>query len=192
MSRIDAATARSLIASDPGVRVLDVRTPGEFASAHIAGAVNLPLDQAGARLRDAVAGVDGRVLLVCQSGVRAERARSALGDAGPAGVAVLDGGMNAWTASGGAVERGRARWALERQVRLVAGSVVLASVVASLWIPAAAAVAALIGAGLAVAALTDTCAMGMLLAKLPYNRAGGVDVEAAIARLRQGPSEAGA
>ncbi|GII85101.1 sulfurtransferase [Sphaerisporangium siamense] len=192
MSRIDAATARSWMASDPGVRVLDVRTPGEFASAHIAGAVNLPLDQAAAHLRRAVAGVDGRVLLVCQSGARAERARTALGDTGPAGVAVLDGGMNAWTASGGPVARGRARWSLERQVRLVAGSVVLASVVASLWIPAAAAVAALIGAGLTVAALTDTCAMGMLLAKLPYNRAGGVNVEAAIARLRQGPSEAGA
>lgn len=68
----------------------------------------------------------------------------------------------------------------------------LTAAVASLWAPPAVFVAGFVGAGLTFAALTDTCAMGMMLAKLPYNRAGGVDVEAAIARLRQGSSRAGA
>ncbi|MFI7131398.1 rhodanese-like domain-containing protein [Nonomuraea sp. NPDC050153] len=190
MSHIDAACARSLIAANPDVSVVDVRTPAEFASAHIDGAINLPLDQIEGHLRRIVTEAGGRLLLICQSGSRAERARSALHDAGPADVVVLEGGMNAWIASGAPVNRGRVRWALERQVRLVAGSLVFASVVAGLWVPAAALVAALVGAGLAVAALTDTCAMGMLLAKLPYNRAGGVDVETAIARLRRASSTA--
>ncbi|MDA0632067.1 rhodanese-like domain-containing protein [Nonomuraea sp. MCN248] len=188
MSRIDAASARSLIAANPDVLVVDVRTPAEFESAHIDGAVNLPLDQVDAHLRRIVADAGGRMLLICQSGARAERARTALDAAGVSDLAVLDGGMNAWIASGAPVTRGRPRWTLERQVRLVAGSVVLASVLLSLWIPAAVFVAAFIGAGLTFAALTDTCAMGMLLAKLPYNRAGGADVEAAIARMARRPS----
>jgi hypothetical protein len=65
-------------------------------------------------------------------------------------------------------------------------------VVASLWFPAAVLVAAFVGAGLTLAALTDTCAMGMLLARLPYNRAGGVNAEAALARLRRGSTRPGA
>ncbi|MEU8403629.1 rhodanese-like domain-containing protein [Nonomuraea sp. NPDC048892] len=184
MSPIDAATARSLIEANPDVLVVDVRTPAEFGSAHIDGAINLPLDQVDAHLRRVVADAGGRLLLICQSGNRAERARTALSDAGLSDVAVLDGGMNAWIAAGAPVNRGRARWTLERQVRLAAGSIVLTSIVASLWIPAAVLVAALAGAGLTLAALTDTCAMGLLLARLPYNRAAGVDVEAALARLR--------
>ncbi|PZG21099.1 rhodanese-like domain-containing protein [Nonomuraea aridisoli] len=192
MSRIDAASARSLIAADPDVLIVDVRTPAEFESAHIDGAINLPLDQVDAYLRRIVSDAGGRMLLICQSGARAERARSALTGAGLADVAVLDGGMNAWIASGAPVDRGRVRWSLERQVRLVAGGVVLASAVAGLWFSPAGLIAAFIGAGLTVAALTDTCAMGMLLSKLPYNRAGGVNAEAAIARLRQGASRSGA
>lgn len=192
MSHIDATSARSLIAANPDVLVVDVRTPAEFESAHIDGAINLPLDQIDALMRRLVTDVGGRMLLICQSGNRAERARSALSDAGLTDVAVLDGGMNAWIAAGAPVNRGRARWALERQVRLVAGSIVLASVVASLWFPAAVLVAAFVGAGLTLAALTDTCAMGMLLARLPYNRAGGVNAEAALARLRRGSTRPGA
>lgn len=192
MSRIDAASARSLIAADPDVLVVDVRTPSEFESAHIDGAINLPLDQVEAHLRRIVADADGRMLLICQSGGRAERARAALSEAGLTGVAVLDGGMNAWNAIGAPVNRGQARWMLERQVRLVAGSLVLASAVASLWVPAAVFVAAFVGAGLTFAALTDTCAMGLLLSRLPYNRAGGVDLEAALTRLRRNSTRAGA
>ncbi|MEU6795552.1 rhodanese-like domain-containing protein [Nonomuraea wenchangensis] len=184
MSFIDAAAARALIAADPHVLVVDVRTPAEYGTAHIDGAVNLPLDQVDAHLRRIVADAGGRLLLVCQSGRRAERARAALSDAGLPDAVVLDGGMNAWIASGAPVNRGRARWPLERQVRLAAGSIVLTSVVASLWVPGMVLVAGFVGAGLTFAALTDTCAMGLLLSRLPYNRAGGVDVEAALTRLR--------
>ncbi|TMS00597.1 rhodanese-like domain-containing protein [Nonomuraea basaltis] len=192
MSHIDPTSARSLIAADPYVLVVDVRTPAEFESAHIDGAVNLPLDQVDAHLRRIVTSAGGRMLLICQSGNRAERARTALAGAGLADVAVLDGGMNAWIAAGGPVNRGRPRWALERQVRLVAGSIVFTAAVAGFWVPAAALVAAFIGGGLTVAALTNTCTMGLLLSKLPYNRVGGADVEAAIARLRGGRSSADA
>jgi hypothetical protein len=62
------------------------------------------------------------------------------------------------------------RWALERQIRLVAGSIVLLAIIASIWWSPARYVAGAIGLGLTVAAITDTCLMGKLLMKLPYNR----------------------
>src|SRR5690606_36632127 len=126
----------------------------------------------------------GRILLMCQSGNRATQACRKLVNAGLSSASVIEGGMNAWIAAGGPVERGRQRWSLERQVRLVAGLIVLLSVLASIWLPPARFVAGFIGAGLVFAALTNTCAMGMLLAKLPYNRGAVCDVNAALGRLR--------
>ncbi|MEU8251563.1 rhodanese-like domain-containing protein [Nonomuraea sp. NPDC048916] len=180
---------RSLVATNPDVLVVDVRTPAEFGTAHIPGALNLPLDQVDAHLRRIVTDAGGTMVLICQAGGRAAKAREALEGAGLTDVAVLDGGMNAWIAAGAPVNRGRQKWSLERQVRLTAGGIVLASVVAGAWVPAATIVAGLVGAGLTIAALTDTCAMGMLLARLPYNRGGGVDVDATIAQLGRCPAK---
>lgn len=174
---VDVTTARALIADDPDLLVVDVRTAAEFETAHIDGAINLPLDQIDGNLRQ-LAG--RRLLLICQSGNRATRAQRRLRAAGLSGAVVLSGGMNTWIASGAPVVRGRQKWSLERQVRLVAGGIVLASIVADLWLPGARFVGALVGAGLVFAAVTDTCAMGALLARLPYNR-GRTDAATAMA-----------
>ena len=48
---------------------------------------------------------------------------------------ILDGGITAWEAKGFAVNRGAQRWDLERQVRLVAGSIVLSSILGSIAVP---------------------------------------------------------
>ncbi|GII75711.1 sulfurtransferase [Sphaerisporangium rufum] len=188
---IDPATARALIAQNLDVRVVDVRTPAEFETAHIGGAINLPVDQLDAHASRIVAGIGGPLLLVCQTGNRATRAHrrlseAGLSEAGPPGAVVLEGGMNAWTATGAPVLRGRRKWDMERQVRLVAGGVVLASIVTGRWLPAARSAGAFVGAGLVGAALTDTCAMGSLLARLPYNRGAGADVDTALAALGGG------
>jgi rhodanese-related sulfurtransferase len=138
VSSVDVASARHLIATDPDTLVVDVRTPAEFGAAHIREAVNLPLDQVDAHLRRIVDDAGGRMILVCQGGSRAERCRATLAAAGLSDVAVLAGGMNAWAAAGAPLVHGVPRWSLERQVRLVAGLVVLLSVVAALawrWPP---------------------------------------------------------
>ena len=113
-------------------------------------------------------------MLVCRSGTRACEAHQYLAGVGVDRVHVLDGGLTAYTAAVGArdatVVRGRARWALERQVRLVAGSLVLAGLGVGMRFPAGRLLAAGIGAGLTVSAMTDTCTLGRLLAALPYNR----------------------
>jgi rhodanese-related sulfurtransferase len=185
-SGIDVPSARALIEGNPDTLVVDVRTPAEFETAHIEGAINLPLDQVDAHLGRIVSDAGGRMVLICQSGARAGQACTTLAGAGLADAAVMTGGMNAWIAAGGPIRAGRQRWSLERQVRLTAGLIVFTMVLLSIWFPVTSVVAGAVGAGLAVAALTNTCAMGALLARLPYNRAGGVDVDAAIARLRRG------
>lgn len=96
---------------------------------------------------------------------------------------VLDGGIVAWLSTGGAVNHGPARWDLERQVRLTAGSIVLASVLGSVVVPQLKWVAGAVGAGLTGAALTNSCLMGKVLSKLPYNRGASCDIDTVLGRL---------
>ncbi|MEV4346502.1 rhodanese-like domain-containing protein [Actinoplanes sp. NPDC049596] len=178
---VDAGTLRDLLTSADGSRVLDVRTPGEFDSAHIPGAYNVPLDLLREHRAELLAHLDDQIVLVCRSGARATQAFT---DIGLPNVKILEGGMLAWQAADAPVNRIRPRWDLERQVRLVAGGIVLAGILGSLLVPGLQWVAALVGAGLAIAALTNTCAMGMLLAKLPYNRGATCDLDSIVGRLR--------
>jgi rhodanese-related sulfurtransferase len=163
-------TARSAGAAAP--TLIDVRTPAEYETAHIPGSINIPLPLVQQHATDLAGDLDGPVVLVCQAGGRARTAHAALTEAGAQQLAVLDGGIAAHTTAGQPVRRGRPRWALERQVRLVAGGLVAGSILASLRFPKSRFLAGGIGAGLTTAALTDTCAMGAALARLPYNRGG--------------------
>jgi rhodanese-related sulfurtransferase len=155
--------------TSPRPTVVDVRTPAEFEAAHIPGAVNVPLDELHASLDELRAVLDDHhdVVLVCRSGTRAGQARHALGLG-----RVLSGGIADWERTGGPLNRGRQAWELERQVRLAAGSLVFAAVLGSTVAPRAKWLAGFVGGGLAVAALTDTCALGMALARMPWNRRG--------------------
>lgn len=182
-TRVDATTLEQWLDQGVDVRVLDVRSPAEFEGVHIPGAYNVPLDTLGEHAEDIQRHVDEPVVLVCRSGMRASQAEQRLAAAGMGNVKVLDGGMMAWERIDGNVRRGQARWDIERQVRLVAGSIVLISIIVSIWVPAARFVAGFIGAGLTFAALSNTCAMGMLLSKLPYNRSNTCDVNAVVDQL---------
>jgi len=180
---LDAATLRELIDSGRSPRLLDVRTPAEFETAHIPGAYNVPLDllrEHRDELRNHLA--EG-VVLICRSGVRAGQAGQALAGTGLPNLTVLDGGMLAWQATAAPVTQGRRRWDLERQVRFVAGSIVLLSVLGSVFVPGLKWVAGFIGAGLTFAAVSNTCAMGMLLSRLPYNRGASCDLDTIVGQL---------
>ncbi|MBO0696981.1 MAG: DUF2892 domain-containing protein, partial [Zavarzinella sp.] len=83
----------------------------------------------------------------------------------------VEGGTAAWAAAGLPVVRGRKAVSLERQVRIAAGLlVVLGAVLGWLVHPAFVGLSAFVGAGLVFAGVTDTCGMGMLLARMPWNR----------------------
>jgi rhodanese-related sulfurtransferase len=164
-------------------RLIDVRTPGEFATSHIAGSYNVPLDLLREHCDELGKRLDVDVVLICRSGQRAAQAEDTLRAAGLINVHVLNGGMAAWEGAQLAVIRGAQRWDLERQVRLVAGSLVASTVLGSVVTPKLKWLAAAIGGGLAFAALSDTCVMGMLLAKLPYNQGPDCDLDSIIAAL---------
>lgn len=181
--RMSPAQVQALRQAGGGdVRVLDVRTAGEYLTCRIPSALNVPLDQLP-RYRDELASVTDPVVLVCQLGSRAEQAQRLLTEAGMPRASVLEGGMVAWQQSAGDVEQGEPRWALERQVRLVAGSLVLGGILASTVFPPAKWLSGAVGAGLTFAALSNTCMMGNLLGKLPYNRGSRRDVERAVSAL---------
>jgi rhodanese-related sulfurtransferase len=180
---IDARAVADWMRRDEPVHILDVRTAAEYESVHIPGSYNVPLDTLGEHAEELRRHLSEPVVLVCRSGNRAAQAEQRLAAAGMANIKVLDGGMLSWLSAEGPVNRGRQRWSLERQVRLVAGGLVLAGIVGSLAVPSLKYLSGAIGAGLTVAALTDTCAMGAVLSKLPYNRSADCDVDAAVAGL---------
>ncbi|WP_213455488.1 rhodanese-like domain-containing protein [Rhizomonospora bruguierae] len=183
-STLDAATLRELIATGRPPRLLDVRTPGEFETAHIPGAYNVPLELLREHRAELRNHLDEDVVLICRSGVRATQAGQTLAAVGLPNLKVLDGGMLAWQAANAPTRQGRRRWDLERQVRLVAGAIVLAGVVGSVFVPGLVWVAGFVGAGLAFAGITNTCAMGMLLSRLPYNRGASCDLDTIVGHLR--------
>lgn len=170
--RLSVQTLQERLSSEDAPRVLDVRTPAEFETAHIPGSYNVPLDNLREHRAELRAHLDEDVVLVCRTGGRAAQAEKALAEVGLPGLRVLEGGMVAWESNGAPVNRGKQTWELERQVRLVAGSIVLSSILGSIVVPELKWVAGGIGAGLTFAALSNTCAMGMLLAKMPWNRRG--------------------
>ncbi|MFE5917652.1 rhodanese-like domain-containing protein [Streptomyces sp. NPDC056468] len=153
--------------------VIDVRTPGEYATGHLPGAHNIPLDrldEATDALRNAARRTP--LLIVCASGTRSAKGCAQLAAQGIE-AATLDGGTSAWAAAGHEVERSagaRATWPMDRQVRLAAGALVLIGFLAGLaWSPAHW-LSGAIGAGLVFSGVTNTCGMAAVLSKLPHNR----------------------
>lgn len=187
---VEAAQVREFREADPQVRLIDVRTPGEFASSHIPGSYNVPLNLLREHREELVARHGDPVVLVCASGARAEQARSLLESAGLDRLSVLHGGITSWEHEGGELNRGRGTWAMERQVRLVAGLLVLTGVVASTAFAPLKWIAGFVGAGLTFAAVTNTCAMSRVLGLLPHNRTSTADGRTLVEALTSGGTQA--
>ncbi|WP_427172210.1 rhodanese-like domain-containing protein [Arthrobacter sp. 92] len=152
--------------------VIDVRSAAEFESMHIRGSYNVPLPLLSEHTEEFAARLGSRVVLVCQSGARAEQARQRLGGAGIGTAYVLTGGVPGFAAAGGEVVRGKRRWDLERQVRLAAGSLVVLGLAGGRFVsPKIRLLAGAIGTGLTFSAATNTCAMGQALSAMPWNKA---------------------
>lgn len=152
--------------------LIDVRTPAEFRTLHAEPARNYPLDQLhGTTLRELADRATRHTLyLICQKGSRGKTACEQLRACGAENIANVEGGTLAWEAAGLPVVRGKQVMSLERQVRIAAGSLVVIGAALAWFVhPAFVGLSAFVGAGLVFAGITDTCGMGMLLAKMPWN-----------------------
>jgi rhodanese-related sulfurtransferase len=162
-----------LLDSHAGLTLIDVRTPVEYAEVHVPEARSVPLDQFDPRnlLASGQISKDGPVYLLCRSGARASKAAEKFVKEGLDNAVVVEGGTLAWIEAGLPVDRGTAKViSLERQVRIVAGLLVLAGVLLAIFVhPYFIGLSAFVGAGLVFAGVTDWCGMGLLLAKLPWN-----------------------
>jgi rhodanese-related sulfurtransferase len=172
---ISPAELAARLAQSPGLTVIDVRTPGEFAEAHAEPAKNIPLPDVSPASLAAIGHRDAGapVYVLCQSGGRAAKACARLAEAGFGQAVLVSGGTEAWVAAGLPVVRGTSRAiSLERQVRIGAGALVVLGVVLSQTVhPGFVWVAGVVGAGLVFAGATGFCGMALVLAKAPWNRA---------------------
>ena len=159
MKTITPIELQNLLSTQPDLPLIDVRTPVEFAEVHVPQARNEPLDTFKPR--------NEPVYLLCRSGNRAVKAAGKCPQA-----VVVEGGTLAWIEAGLPVDRSPSKViSLERQVRIAAGSLVLTGAALG-WLvhPGFYGLSALVGGGLIFAGITDFCGMGLLLAKLPWNR----------------------
>lgn len=148
--------------------LLDVRSPIEFETEHIAGSINVPLDVLDLRCEEVPR--QGKLVIICRSGKRAERGAYTLMGRGfqPR---VMEGGILAWRQAGLPIKEGKKRLPIERQIQLIVGSGVLSGVLLGAFVnPWFLLIPGFFGAGLTFAGLSGTCALGILLGKAPWNK----------------------
>lgn len=158
------------------IDLVDVRTPVEFREVHVENARNVPLDQLdpAAQMQSRGASADEPLYVICRSGSRGRQACEAFLKAGFSNVVNVDGGTMACVEAGLPVVRGKKAVSLERQVRIAAGSLVLLGATLGWFVhPVFFGLSAFVGAGLIFAGITDTCGMGIVLARMPWNRCSG-------------------
>ncbi len=156
-----------------GALLLDVRSPAEFRSGRVQGAVNLPLENVTAEsVRALLVGNDQKtVVLLCASGGRARTAAKKLAASGLKTL-VVQGGTNSCQQAGLPIDKDAGGViSIERQVRIAAGTLVFGGVLLGANVhPGFYGLSAFVGAGLVFAGVTDWCGMGLLIARAPWNR----------------------
>jgi len=170
LEMISPRDASSLLEQDPQTKILDVRSALEFSQVHIEHSLNIPIDMISAKINE-LSQSKQNYLVLCHTGNRAAMAADMLIQSGIHTVKVMEGGIIRWQKEKLPVIKGRGGMSLERQVRLIAGSLVLLGIMMSWrlhW--AFIFVSVFVSSGLIYAGLTDNCLMGMLLMKLPYNK----------------------
>ena len=152
------------------LHLLDVRERMEFAGGRVSGASSLPLGELESRHAE----LDRMkpIYVMCRTGRRSAEAQQRLRALGFTNIVNVVGGIEAWKKEDLPLERDEyAPWSIERQVRFTAGVLVLSGVLLAIFVhPYFVMLSGLIGFGLAFTATIDWCGMGLLIAKMPWNR----------------------
>ncbi len=158
------------VLKDDEIHLVDVREQMEFAGGRVSGASLLPLGELEERHKE----LDHSkpIYVMCRTGRRSAEAKQRLKSLGFTNVINVVGGLEAWKKQSLPIERDEhAPWSIERQVRFTAGILVLTGVLLSVFVhPYFLILSGLVGFGLAFTATIDWCGMGLLIAKMPWNR----------------------
>lgn len=166
---------------DKGVRsnIIDVRTPAETQTEYLEGSEHLPLQDISLQsfnslLEENKWDKQSSVYFLCGTGIRAKKAIELLASSTEYPLVIIKGGISELKNQGLALKQGESSViSLERQVRITAGLFVLTGVILGTFVqPAYYGISAFVGLGLIFAGLTDSCAMGTILAKSPWNTRG--------------------
>ena len=173
--RIGVHALAALLARQPALTILDVRTPAEFQSAHIECAKLNPLPDLRPEELCKQFAPEETVYIVCQSGMRAIKAMSRLAASGVGNCVLVEGGMDAWVQAGLPVIRGNAKGlSILRQVQITVGLICAIGSTLALVVDRLFAILPLVmGGGLLFAGLTGTCGLATFLSAMPWNRSEG-------------------
>lgn len=170
LKMVSPKDSKVLVENDLQLKLLDVRSALEFSQVHIKDSINVPIDMLSVKINDLSQSKQNYIVL-CRTGNRSPMAADMLMQSGIHGVKVMQGGMMRWQKEGLPVIKGEGGVSLERQVRLIAGSLVLLGIIMA-WLAhwSFIFISVFISSGLVYSGLSDNCLMGMLLMKLPYNK----------------------
>lgn len=183
MKLISSKEAKKKLDEKTGI-IIDVRSPAEFESEHINGAYNIPIDRIK-EFEEDIFKTKKDIMLICRSGARANNACVLIQDhLNNRDVYVIEGGIVAWEHNKFDVIYGKNHWALDRQVRLLAGFLVTLGVVLGFFVSNYFLLLSLfIGLGLMFAAISNTCGMAYMLSKLPYNQVKYNSIEKVVQKM---------
>ncbi|MGJ8692057.1 MAG: rhodanese-like domain-containing protein [Thalassotalea sp.] len=159
------------------VTVIDLRTVAEVSYEALSDSIHLPVQDLNPLSFEQALTLakhqHKNIYLLCQSGIRANKAVEILTDKVEQRLVVIEGGLNALKILGVKTVKGAGKViSLERQVRITAGAmtllgVVLGSVLHPYWYG----LSAFVGVGLMFAGITNSCGMALILARMPWNKA---------------------
>ena len=150
-------------------KILDVRRPDEYKAVRAMPSINIPLDSIASQVAQ-LAG-DTKWIVSCRSGARATTAAGILQSSGLQNFCVAKESLNGWLKQNYPVIREKVPVSLERQVRAIAGGMVIVGTLLAIFVSKWFLIIPLwVGCGLFYAGITDSCMMGMMLMKLPYNK----------------------
>src|SRR5208337_586580 len=153
------------LAAIPGAgdtyELLDVRTPPEYAGAHVPGAKSIPLNELKVEAYLAQHKPGTPIYVICQAGMRASKAIEQFEQAGCDDCVLVEGGTQAWIDAGLPVHRGISKvLPLMRQVQIVVGSLTTVGAILALAVnPWFVVLPLFLGCGLLFAGITGTCGM---------------------------------
>ncbi|MFT7637681.1 MAG: rhodanese-related sulfurtransferase [Candidatus Omnitrophota bacterium] len=173
MKKISMEEFESEFDASIGAQCLDVREPSEYAQIHLKSFNLYPLSQLSEKSVE-ILKKSKPTYLLCRTGSRACQAADKLEKMGFTDLNVIEGGIGVFEGAGKPLIKGSSKvWGLERQVRFGAGTLVLLGIVLAKTVhPAGIFVSLFVAGGLVFSAVTDTCGMGMLLARMPWNQSG--------------------